>query len=180
MALKSEKCRNVFKAVLLSVIAGFVFYLLFFRCLSGVARIHTGPVVLVEVKPPRVRGARDPKTNTWHADFDVIFEGNPIHLSAEFKQVYSAPIVQQAVKSMDWEQTGNIVTLRFEFTLLSIEQRMSSIGLPLGKLILEREHQKKSVEVVLTWADGRRTFTVEADPPQSLFVRRSDIFSFQE
>ena len=51
---------------------------------------------------------------------------------------------------------------------------------PIGTLILEREAQQRSVEVALTWTDGRKTFTVEATPPKSLFVGRRDILSFEK
>ena len=133
--------------------------------------------MLVEVNPPRVRVAQVSKT--WYADVDVVFEGVPVDMTVEFKQVYPAPLFSR-VKGSDWEQTGNIVTLRFEFILDSVEVRNSPTDDPVGTLILEREDQKKSVEVTLTWADGRKTITVEAYPPKSFFVGRSDILSFEK
>ena len=125
-------------------------------------------VVLVEVKPPRVRVGSD--RNTWQAEFDIVFQGVPVDLQAEFVQGF------HRFKDADWEQTGNIVTLHFEFKLASIEERIGPTEAPERTLIFPREHQKKSVEVTITWADGRKTFTVEAFPPPSMFVGRTDIF----
>ena len=117
-------------------------------------------VMIVEVKPARVRSGDttyDRFYDRWHAEFDIVFEGMPADLEAEFKLIEA-----------NWEQTRNIITLHFRFTLISLR----GIG---GEFILKREHQKQSVEVTLAWSGGRKIFTVEAFPPESLFVGRSDI-----
>ncbi|MCY3743581.1 MAG: hypothetical protein OXH00_21415 [Candidatus Poribacteria bacterium] len=132
----------------------------------------TGPAMFVEVKPPRVRA--EPNSDRWDAEFDVVFNGSPVDLSAEFE----IKTILKESWDADWEQTGNIVTLHFEFKLVSIEQRVGPTEPPDRILILPREDQKQSVEVTLTWSDGRKIFTVEAYPPESLFVGRSDILSF--
>ncbi|RKU20247.1 hypothetical protein C6501_00330 [Candidatus Poribacteria bacterium] len=126
-------------------------------------------VVLFEVKPPRVRVGSD--RYTWQADFDVVFQGVPVDLQVEFVQGL------HRFKDADWEQTGNIVTLHFEFNLSSIKDWTGPTESSGRKLVFPREHQKQSAEVTITWADGRKTFTVEAFPPSSMFVGRTDIIS---
>lgn len=154
---------------------GVVLLWLFIGC--GGDTLKPDAARFIEVKPPRVRGGAN--RNTWHADFDVVFEGVPIDMKAEFKYQLELAPRYRTVKGTNWEQTGNIVTLRFEFRLVSIEYRNSPTADPVGTLIFPREHQKQSVEVTLTWTDGRKTFTVAASPPKSLFVGRSDILSFE-
>ena len=131
-------------------------------------------VMFVEVKPPRVRRGDtivDRFYDRWHAEFDVVFEGIPADLEAEFELKTTA----KEPFAANWEQTRNIVTLHFDFTLISLVYRTSPTSHPAGELILGREHQKQSVEVTLAWSDGRKIFTVEAYPSESLFVGRSDI-----
>lgn len=146
----------------------------FIGCGRDTDTANTGAAVFVEVKPPRVRGAEDPYA--WHADFDVVFSGAPIDMEVEF----DLKAVDKSGFKSNWEQTGNIVTLQFEFKLLSIEYREGPTEEPIETWILECEEQQRSVEVALTWADGRKTFTVEAYPPKSLFVGRTDILSFEK
>ena len=146
----------------------FVIVGLYIGCGRDTDMVNTETVVFVEVKPPLIRAGLD--RDTWHAAFDVVFNGSPVDLKAEFE-------VNRLLTKffrLNWEQTGNIVTLLFEFKLQSIAQTTDS-PIPDRTLIFEREHQKQSVEVTLTWADGRKIFTVEAYPPESLFVGRSDI-----
>ena len=151
----------------------FIILGLFIACGGDTNTANTQAVVLVEVKSPRVRSAAD--RNTWHADFDIVFEGVPIDLKAEFDRSVGFHRLHEF--GSDWEQTRNIVTLRFEFKLFSIITYRNNRN---NSLILERSDQKQSVDVTLTWADGRKTFTVEAYPPKSLFVGRSDILSLEE
>ena len=129
-------------------------------------------VMIVEVKPPRVRSGDttyDRFYDRWHAEFDVVFEGMPADLEAEFELKTTA----KEPFAANWEQTRNIVTLHFDFTLISLRGYR-------GELILGREAQKQSVEVTLAWSGGRKIFTVEAFPPESMFVGRSDILDFEE
>ena len=131
-------------------------------------------VMLVEVKPARVRSGTgiDKIYDKWYAEIDVVFEGIPADLESEFE--LKTPVKKPF--SPNWEQTRNIVTLHFEFRLLSIKYWYGPTSA--GELILGREDQKQSVEVTLAWSDGRKIFTVEAFPPESMFVGRSDIFDF--
>lgn len=153
-----------------NVAFGISFFVLIIYIFIGCgADTNIGAVVFVEVKPPRVQVGSD--VNTWQAKFDVVFQGVPVDLQAEFVQGF------HRFKDADWEQTGNIVTLHFEFKLASIEERTGPTEVPERTLIFPREHQKKSVEVTITWADGRKTFTVEVFPPVTMFVGRTDIFS---
>ena len=145
----------------------------FIGCGRDTDTATTGAAVLVEVKPPRVRGAEDP--DAWHADFDVVFSRAPIDMEVEF----DFKAVDKSGFKSNWEQTGHIVTLQFEFKLLSTVYTEQSAE-PIGTWILEREEQQRSVEVALTWTDGRKTFTVAATPPKSLFVGRTDILSFEK
>ena len=144
----------------------------FIGCGGDTDIADTGPAMLVEMKPPRVREDKD--RYKWHAEFDVVFQGVPVDVKAEFDKttIYQQPF------AANWEQTGNIVTLHFEFRLTTIEHRTGPTEHPDRILVLPREDQKQSVEVTLSWSDGRKILTVEAYPPESLFVGRSDILSF--
>ena len=140
---------------------------LFTGCGGDTDTADSVTVMIVEVKPARVRSGDttyDRFYDRWHAEFDIVFEGMPADLEAEFKLKTTAKEPFEA----NWEQTRNIITLHFRFTLISLR----GIG---GEFILKREHQKQSVEVTLAWSGGRKIFTVEAFPPESLFVGRSDI-----
>ena len=132
-------------------------------------------VMLVEVKPASVRSGDttyDRFNDIWYAEFDVVFEGMPADLEAEFE-------LKTGVKepfAANWEQTRNIVTLHFGFRLKTIEHRTGPTEPPDRILVLKREAQKQSVEVTLAWSVGRKFFTVEVFPPESMFIGRSDIF----
>ena len=133
------------------------------------------PAMLVEVKPASVRSGDttyDRFNDIWYAEFDVVFEGMPADLEAEFE-------LKMGVKepfAANWEQTRNIVTLHFGFRLKTIEHRTGPTEPPDRILVLKREAQKQSVEVTLAWSVGRKFFTVEVFPPESMFIGRSDIF----
>ena len=151
-------------------------------CGGDTDTVDPSTVTFVEVKPPRVRSDTN-DIDIWHADFDVVFQGAPINLAAEIQQIFretekiNRPPEEKPFTN--WEQTGNIVTLHFEFRLSITFVRDFSAD-PSGPItyepkILKRKDQKKSVEVRLSWSDGRKFFTVEAFPPESMFVGRSDI-----
>ena len=143
----------------------------------------TGVAMLVEVKPPRVRTTTDfdEFPDKWHAEIDIVFEGIPVDLEAEFdlKTTLKKPLADNQGQpgivvinsdsladnwvAANWEQTRNIVTLHFEFPILL---RTGAWNIK----ILPREYQKQTVEVTLSWSGGRKIFVVDALPPESLFV----------
>ena len=139
--------------------------------------------MLVEVKPPRVRTTMDfdEFPRKWYAEIDIVFEGIPVDLQAEFDLittlkkpltknqrqpgvvvVNSDPLANNWV-DVNWEQTRNIVTLHFEFPILLITGAWNI-------KIIEREYQKQTVEVTLSWSGGRKIFVVDVLPPESFFV----------
>ena len=142
-----------------------------------------GPAMLVEVKSPRVRTTMDfdEFPRKWYAEIDIVFEGIPVDLQAEFDLkttlkkpltknqrqpgvvvVNSDPLANNWVDA-NWEQTRNIVTLHFEFPILLITGAWNI-------KIIEREYQKQTVEVTLSWSGGRKIFVVDVLPPESFFV----------
>ena len=143
----------------------------------------TGPAMLVEVKPPRVRTTMDfdEFPDKWYAEIDIVFEGIPVDLKAEFdlKTTLKKPLTENQGQpgiivinsdpladnwvAANWEQTRNIVTLHFEFPILL---RTGAWNIK----ILKSEYQKQTVEVTLSWSGGRKIFVVDVLPPESLFV----------
>ena len=145
------------------------------------------PAMLVEVKPPRVRTTMDYDDfpREWYAEIDVVFEGIPVDLQTEFDLittlkktvtenqrqpgvfvVTSDPLANNWVDA-NWEQTRNIVTLHFEFPYILITGAWSI-------KILAREYQKQTVEVTLSWSDGRKIFLVDVLPPESFFAEYAE------
>ena len=125
---------------------------------------------IVEVKSPRTHG--NVNDETWHAEVDVVFSTTPVDLEVEFARLSTDiefPSWQPRWVSVDWEQTGEIVTLLFEFPVEKIEHRTGPTDEPIRTEPLEREYQIKSVGVTLTWDTGRKSLRVDAYPPATIY-----------
>lgn len=125
---------------------------------------------IVEVKSPRTHG--NANDETWHAEVDVVFSAVPVDLEVEFTRLskdIQFPLWQLRWVNTDWEQTGEIVTLLFEFPIEMIEQRIGPTSGPVGTEPLERKYQIKSVGVTLTWNTGRKSLRVDAYPPDTIY-----------
>ena len=130
----------------------------------------TEDIRIVEVKSPRTHG--NANDETWHAEVDVVFSTIPVDLNVEFTRLSTDlqfPIWQPRWVSADWEQTGEIVTLLFEFPIEKIEHRTGPTSVPVRTEPLERKYQIKSVGVTLTWDTGRKSLRVDAYPPATVY-----------
>lgn len=122
--------------------------------------------IIVEVKSPHTYS--NTNHETWHAEVDIIFSAAPIDLEIEFKRLSADiqyPLWQSLWINTDWEQTGKVVTLLFEFPIEKIEHRTMPTDEPIRIEPLERKYQIKSVGVTLTWDTGRKSLRIDAYPP---------------
>ena len=125
---------------------------------------------IVEVESPHTYG--NANGETWHAEVDVVFSTTPVGLEVEFTRLSSDiqyPFWQPRWVNADWEQTGKLVTLLFEFPIEKIEHRTGPTSEPIGTEPLERKYQIKSVGVTLMWDTGRKSLRIDAYPPVTIY-----------